>query len=143
MASLVDSLDDVAMVEWSLFGLSDDDRVPPGETHWGMLDPGDTMATTTNGVIFRSAGYAHHALVRLEGWDGPPPVVAGWDRVWDDRVSLTSGDIRLSFVAMGVSDRAISLGAPGDYHIRAHSRGGVGETPEYWLIRLWPVAADH
>ncbi|MGV9294301.1 hypothetical protein [Amycolatopsis sp. NPDC003676] len=153
MASLVSSLDDFADVEWGKFGLIDDERVPPGEPGWLALGSPDTLLTGKNGAVFRSGGTAHRAGVRLEFWDGVPPAAADrWDTAWEDRIPMTSGVVRLAFVASGVSERTLSLDGPGVYGIRALCRGRqearragdlpcTGEVVEHWVLQFCSYSA--
>lgn len=151
MATLRAALDDLATVEWGKFGLIDDDRVEPGEPGWGALGSPETMLTSKNGAVFRSAGVSHMAPVRLESWDAEPPAPEGlWDTAWEGSIPLTSGVLRLAFVTMGVSDHTIAVGPAGAYRLRVYCRGREaatvgGDRPdldegpyEHWVLQFWP-----
>ncbi|MGC5022249.1 hypothetical protein [Micromonospora sp. DT47] len=113
----------------------------------------DWLSVSPNCVVATSAGATdHYASVIVEIWDGPPPVLDGWESGKAGRVRLDSGYLEIQ----PTDTHVLRVGPPGRYEVRAYSAGrsriaastprsGVDELRgvESFLFQFWPAGLSH
>ncbi|MEU0155357.1 hypothetical protein [Micromonospora fulviviridis] len=109
----------------------------------------DWLSVAPNCVMAISAGATdHYASVTVEIWDGPPPLLDGWESGKAGRVRLDSGYLQIQ----PTDTHVLRIGPPGQYEVRAYSKGRAriaALTPragieqlrgvESFLFQFWPA----
>ncbi|MFC5833765.1 hypothetical protein [Nonomuraea insulae] len=148
MARIISEMLDKREIQKYLEGVVDPDL------EWMLADihagPEEWVTTVDNGISINEDD-SERCLLKYELWDGPPPLLASWDRTWTGSVVLTSGKV----VAVSGYSGGTSYGAVFDLGRRdtiwnvAINRKSLGHdefTPDivsFTLLKLtfWPTTA--
>lgn len=153
MARVVSSIAQSVLVEHEHFTLHDDRGPAPEALPRAadlVLGNRDLVHADLGHAVFRSAGSAHYADVRVELWDTEPPAPApGWDAQGEVEILAGSAELVLGPVVTVTQPARLALPAPGKYRIdasvrgqaevRALAPGSYAHGIESWLIRIWSV----
>lgn len=113
---------------------------------------GQALAVGRPGRLdLESAGHTHQAVMKVEVWDGAPPVVAGeWEVSAVAELFSLSGQLTVWGVT-GPAYECVDLGRPDTrWRVRVHCAGrarlaepasvDVPDGVERWLMQFWPCA---
>lgn len=156
MARLLRELEDEAWVEYGGFYLVDLSSEPllkeddPGAAGSGSHDG------QVGGVEFRCSSDDINPRVRMQAWDGEPPLAPGeWEEVRTMTFTARTGRVQLAGVTAGPSGREFLIGPPHFvYGLRVHRTGaaeaarrraewnGENDLPRgvvRYLLQFWPL----
>ncbi|MGW0737232.1 hypothetical protein [Streptomyces sp. NPDC002851] len=103
------------------------------------------------GAVFSTGGNDFFPDVTVESWSAqpPPPDDGAWDVIEELDFTAPSGTVQVRDLQNAPAGGELELGPPGDYRLRACSRGRVQaaaligddlyyEGVEEWLLQVWP-----